>query len=200
MNRGRPMGRLAKLLLGRTVWFEPLTVVYVCAALAFGALIPLPRLANVMLFLMGWVLIGGTYLVRSTLRSVVVKRFRQPAAAAHVDDRMNARVGRLAVAAVLLLAFHVPLYLTFLASLPWLAPAARERYERMPYLTVNQTPMANPQLGLFRVTRVDVSVHGATFRVNEGPILGQLVYAPGEEVGWIDYVFGGRLTSNWSSG
>ena len=195
------MGRLAKLLLKPVGWFEPLAVAYVCLALGFAGLVPLPRLANVALFLAGWAFLGCAYMVRASLRAIVVKRFRQPESARHVDAGMTARVGRLAAMALVLLALHAPLYVTFLASLPWLAPAARERYEQMPFTTVNETPIRHPQLGLFHVTRIYVSVRGATFDVNggPGPFDGRLVYAPGKDVEWVDYLFGGQLTPSWSA-
>jgi len=198
MNLGKPMGRLAKRLLRPDAWYGRIVVCYVLLAMVGSVLLPMNRWALLQTFFVFWMLMSAPYLVRRTLRHLVIKRYAQPAASAQVDDQMVRRVGHVLAWGALLRFAQAPLYLALFVSGPWLNALARERYEQMPFLTVNRTPLDHNQYGLFRIIRVEVDPRGARLLLwRDAYDAPRLRYAPGE-ASWEDFLLGNQLTPSWT--
>jgi hypothetical protein len=198
MNLGRPMGAFVRRLLRPAPWFEPVVYAYLLVMLGVGALFPLSRWSMIMAFFATWLLLGVPYFLRSAARHAVVKWYRQPRWRAQVDRAMTRRVGRTTAWAAALLFVQAPLYFSLLLSAPMLNRLGRERYEEMPFILANTVPLSRRWHGLFPVDGVYVLPSSATFNVWGGRF--QLIYAPGQRLSWLDYVFRGQLTPSWSAG
>jgi hypothetical protein len=196
-NQGKAMGPLARGLLGPAPWHGWLIRAYCIAALIGSAIYPLNRWSAIALFIVFWILLNVPHALREGLRSIVVKRYRQPAASAQIDAAMTRRAWRWALCTGLLVLTQAPLCLALAISYPWLEPLARERYERMPFATVNSTPLPRHQYGLFRVMRVDVNTYGVDLYI-WGSEIGspRLRYLP-ERASFRDVLKGSALTPSW---
>ena len=197
-NQGKPMGGLPRRLLGPACWYAGSIRLYCCGALLLTAIVPLNRWTALILFFAFWAVLGLLYFFRTVLRSIVIRHYDQPEAAGDVDAAIRRRVQRWTLWTGALIVAQAPLYHALSISLPWLNALARERYERMPMVTVNDVPLKQHQYGLFRVMAVDVDAQGADLYIWQSDYgAPRLRYSP-DGGSFDDFLKGKQLTPSWS--
>lgn len=166
-NKGK-LSFLERCALKPCRWVFPVSVLATLYVVFISIPVPGDILPFILWLCLTFVIIGSPYLARQAILRNLVRVHGIPPTVLEVDRRLIRRSRRAFIIAAWLIVTHLPFYLVFLPSLPWLNQAANYEWNVRPS---NEPRPTRIWVGLLPVNRIYAGYGGVTFYLSTGQTL-----------------------------